>query len=114
MAKKSGRRSPMPTFSVLPSRSENFGIAVAEALAAGIPVVTTKGTPWSEIRGRCGWWVDVNADAIAQALAAADCISPTPSVRQWRARGRALVAEKYQWKAVGRVMATVYKSLIGR
>jgi glycosyltransferase involved in cell wall biosynthesis len=36
---------------VLPTYSENFGIVVAEALYAEIPVITTKGTPWSELRG---------------------------------------------------------------
>ena len=36
---------------VLPTRNENFGIVVAEALACGVPVITTKGAPWQELQG---------------------------------------------------------------
>lgn len=36
---------------VLPSFSENFGVVVTDALSYGVPVITTKGAPWSELQG---------------------------------------------------------------
>ena len=41
---------------VLPTHSESFGMVVAEALAHGVPVLTTTAAPWSILRERgCGW-----------------------------------------------------------
>ena len=31
---------------LLPSKSENFGMSIVEALSYGIPILTTEGTPW--------------------------------------------------------------------
>jgi glycosyltransferase involved in cell wall biosynthesis len=97
---------------VLPSRSENFGIVVAEALAAGVPAITTKGTPWQEIDGSCGWWVDVNSHAIAAALAAAMRLSDAERGAMG-ARGRGLIEAKYQWASVGQAMVRMYSELTG-
>jgi hypothetical protein len=38
--------------------SSDFGIAVAEAMGHGLPVITTYGAPWKLVeQERCGWWV---------------------------------------------------------
>ncbi|MCQ2057731.1 MAG: glycosyltransferase [Bacteroidaceae bacterium] len=34
---------------VQPTYSENYGMAIAEALACGVPVVATNVTPWQEL-----------------------------------------------------------------
>ena len=43
-----------------------------EALAAGMPVISTKGAPLSGLeREDCGWWIDHRADPLAAVLAQA-------------------------------------------
>ena len=93
---------------VLPTRSENFGIAIAEALAHRIPVVTTTAAPWLEIvERRCGWWVAPESAAIEAALRSATALS-RDELAAMGARGRELIVEKYTWDAIGRQMARVY------
>lgn len=92
---------------VLPSLSENFGIVVAEALAAATPVITTKATPWEAIAGECGWWVDTDARSIAGAIQSAVQLTDAER-RELGARGRVLVQSRYTWAAVGRQMTTLY------
>lgn len=54
---------------ILPSHSENFGIVILEALSFGVPVITTKNTPWEVLEeNSCGWWVDMNINALHLAL----------------------------------------------
>jgi glycosyltransferase involved in cell wall biosynthesis len=54
---------------ILPSHSENFGIVILESLSFGVPVITTKNTPWKTLEDNaCGWWVDMNINALYSAL----------------------------------------------
>jgi glycosyltransferase involved in cell wall biosynthesis len=98
---------------VLPSHSENFGIVVAEALAAGLPAITTTGTPWQELEGRnCGWWVEPEAGPLAEALREAVHCSPK-TLREMGQRGRALVKERYTWGGVAAQLRASYQWILG-
>lgn len=53
----------------LPSHSENFGVAILEALAAGLPVISTHNTPWIEVNDKnAGIITNANVPSISEAL----------------------------------------------
>lgn len=86
---------------ILPTYSENFGIAVAEALANELPVITTTGAPWADlVQHRCGWWVEPGVPGISSALVAAMACEPG-ELKQMGQRGRQLVVDKYSWNKIG-------------
>lgn len=104
---------------VLPTYSENFGIVVAEALWAGVPVITTKGTPWEELEDRkCGKWIDLpeegsNPSDWPALVSALECMMSMPDDerREMGKRGRKLVEEKYTWDAVVKMMTKGYECI---
>ena len=99
---------------VLPSFTENFGLVVAEALACGVPVVTTRGTPWESLPVRdCGWWADVGAEPLAAALREATGATDARR-REMGLRGRQFVEERYAWGPIAESMVQVYQWMLGR
>ena len=98
---------------VHPSASENFGLSIAEALAAGLPVITTKGCPWDEIQGTCGWWIDRNKDALVSAMREAMALTDTQRQTMGE-NGHDLIHAKYTWPAIARRMKEGYESLLHR
>jgi glycosyltransferase involved in cell wall biosynthesis len=85
---------------VLPSRSENFALAVGEALVAGVPVVTTTETAWAGVDAMgCGWCVTPATNSIAGALRAATS-QPITVLREMGRRGAVWVKRDFAWSAV--------------
>jgi glycosyltransferase involved in cell wall biosynthesis len=97
---------------ILPTHSESFGMVVAEALAHGVPVLTTTAAPWSLLReGGCGWWVDATVDGIADGLRQATRLDPD-TLRSMGAKGRALVNARFSWKHVADLMLLTYEAIL--
>jgi glycosyltransferase involved in cell wall biosynthesis len=94
---------------VLPTHSENFGNVIAEALAFGVPTITTKNAPWAEIEERrVGLWIDNTVSEIAQAIlrvSEMDLMSMGSRGRQW-------MQEKYSPEVVGLAFAKLYKDIL--
>ena len=81
---------------VLPTHSESFGMVVAEALAHGLPVLTTTAAPWSILRERgCGWSVDATVDGITEGLRQATSLD-AEALRAMGTKGRTLVVAEVQ------------------
>ena len=54
---------------ILPSKSENYGHAIIEALSAGLPVITSHNTPWKNLQQeQAGINVDTMAQSIGEAI----------------------------------------------
>lgn len=99
---------------VLPSYTENFGIAIAEALAAGLPVIiSNKVNIWCEVSdAHAGLVVNCDADELARAIST---LLDNCELRQdLGAAGRQLVAEKFTWPSVAAKMTAVYRDVITR
>ena len=96
----------------LPSKTENFGITVAEALACGTPSLASGGTPWSLINEyKCGSWGFTSPEQLAPELNRLMSLS-TLERKTLGENGQRLVKERLSWSAIGRRMLEAYEWLV--
>lgn len=98
---------------VLPSYSENFGVVIAEALVYGVPVITTTGTPWSELRDRsCGWYIETGTAPLIAALREVFATSHETRMAMGE-RGRQWMTTSFRWPTIAAQNLAVYEWLLG-
>jgi glycosyltransferase involved in cell wall biosynthesis len=97
---------------VLPSHSENFGMAVVEALACGTPVVVSRNCPWRSVEDAgAGYWVENTPVECARALLK---ILGNPHAAERMGDAGRRLASQFQWPEIGRHMARTYEELARR
>ena len=97
---------------VLPTYSENFGNVIGEALIRGLPVITTTGTPWSDIVAQeCGWYIEPTQDELRKTLAAVVATDP-PTLQHMGERGRKYVADRFSLSVVRHALLRMYQSVL--
>lgn len=98
-------------FFVLPTHSENFGLAIAESLASGTPVITTVGTPWNDLNSsNAGAWIEIGTQPLVETLRRFLSLSDG-ELETMGKNGRKLIETKYSAKVMAEEMMKVYDSL---
>ena len=97
---------------VLPTKSENFAMTIAEALAAGSPVITTKGAPWRDLPTHdAGWWIDIGVNPLIAALDHALNLDQETLAKMGQ-NGRTWMKRDFSWRSVANRMVGFYQWLI--
>ncbi len=98
---------------VLPTRSENFALTVAESLMMQVPVIASHGAPWLGLESEgCGLWVPLGAASLAGAM---DRLMRLPGAerRAMGARGRAWMLRDFGWDGIAARMGCAYRWMQG-
>lgn len=99
---------------ILPTHSESFGMAIAEALAHGLPVLTTVGAPWPVLAERAmGWRTPISVDGLAAGLAEATSLDESV-LKAMGARGRHFVTAEFGWEGVARQFLATYAAIVAK
>lgn len=96
---------------VVPSVYEGFGLPAGEAMACGVPVVSTDGGALPEVVGDAGVIVPVkNVEALAAAI---DALLQDPKAREsLGARGLQRINERFCWHVCAQQMTDYYRQVL--
>jgi glycosyltransferase involved in cell wall biosynthesis len=96
---------------VFPSSKEGFGMVLIEAMACGLPIISTNASAIPEVVGSAGILVEPrNSEALADAII--KLIESRELREELGRKGRKRVEENFTWEKVVQKMIEVYKEVI--
>jgi glycosyltransferase involved in cell wall biosynthesis len=100
-------------FFILPSFEENFGLAILESLARGLPVLTNINTPWNEIKTyNAGWYIKDDYYSLKKTLTN---IFNTKISKLYQKKVSAIkLAKMYSWNILSKKYLKVYSDLLNK
>lgn len=99
------------TLAVVPSIYEGFGLPAGEAMACGVPVVSTDGGALPEIVGDAGLIVPAG-DAAALTCAIQGLLDNPAQRGALAGRGRKRIVERFSWDVCAQQMLAYYRGVI--
>ena len=99
------------TVAVVPSLYEGFGLPAIEAMACGVPLVSTAGGALPEVVGEAGKLVDAG-DEQALAAAIAGLLLSSSEREQLAVAGRERAIQEYCWDRCAERMVAYYREVI--
>ncbi len=105
------RQYARSTMAVVPSVYEGFGLPVGEAMACGVPVISTTGGALPEVVGDAGVLVPpANSAALARAMQ--ELLGNPARARDLGIAGYRRVQEHFTWKKAAEKTADAYREVI--
>lgn len=96
----------------LTSYSENFGIAVLEAMAVGLPIIVTPGVALASTvkQEQLGYVVELDVEEIACKISYA--LNHQSQAKQMGDRARQLIYDNYRWSHIGSKLSQIYSNIL--
>jgi len=99
---------------VLPSFSENFGVAVAEAMAAGLAVIITPGVQIAPEIAAAAAGIVVAGELAPLQEEIAQLLTNAKLRQELGKNAINLVSSRYSWQAIAQNLASAYQAIIDR